>query len=90
MKLSSPSKGRRLIILHARTRHGWVTTRGPDGAPLKLSKAESSDLKTVRLTAEMMYEANASLGDYHDNMSNLNLKFPLFSCKMNFLNTYYY
>ena len=70
MKLSSPSKGRRLIILHAMTRHGWVTTRGPDGAPLKLSKAESSDLKTVRLTAEMVYEANASLGDYHDNMDS--------------------
>jgi hypothetical protein len=68
--LNNKAKGRRIIILHAMTADGPVVTFDLSGAPLKLTKEQSSDLKTPYLTAEMIYEAKKAEGDYHDNMDS--------------------
>jgi hypothetical protein len=77
-----PTKGRMLIILHAMTQAGWVTTDGPDGRPLLLTNKQMSNLKQPFETAEMLFMAKAASGDYHDNMDSATylawLEFRLF------------
>lgn len=80
--LNNKAKGKRIIVLHAMTRDGPVVTLDASGAPLKLTKEQSADLKTPYATAEMIYEAGKSDGDYHDNMDSATflawLQFRLF------------
>ena len=67
---TAPTKGRRMIILHALTKHGWVVTLDENGDPIQLDKRQDSDLKHEYLTAEMIFPAKSSKGDYHDNMDS--------------------
>ena len=67
---AKPTKGRRLIILHALTKNGWVVTRDADGKPIVLTPHQNADLKRPYLTAEMLFAAKSSQGDYHDNMDS--------------------
>lgn len=68
--LKAGSKGRRLIVLHALTRAGWVRAKNDDGSYVKLTEAEGKDLQTDRLTAELIFEAKKADGDYHDSMDS--------------------
>jgi transposase len=56
----SSGKGRRLVLLHAFTRDGWLLTN-PD------SHSDRCDEKA--LSAELIYEAEKGDGDYHNNMN---------------------
>jgi hypothetical protein len=55
--LKAGSKGRRLIVLHALTRAGWVRAKNDDGSYVKLTEAEGKDLQTDQLTSELIFEA---------------------------------
>jgi hypothetical protein len=55
--LKAGSKGRRLIVLHALTRAGWVRAKNDDDSYVKLTEAEGKDLQTDRLTVELIFEA---------------------------------
>lgn len=66
----SQAKGLRLICLHAMTKDDPVVSRDANGKPIVLTDTQSSDLKTVYLTAEMIYQAGKADGDYHDNMDS--------------------
>ena len=68
--LTAPSTGKRLICLHAMTKGGPVVSRDQHGNPLELTDIQNADLKTVQLTAEMIYQAGKAEGDYHDNMDS--------------------
>ena len=57
-------KGQRLIIVHAISRHGLAFANGVDGERPQPSEFDSG----VYTTAEMVYRAKSSRGDYHDNM----------------------
>jgi hypothetical protein len=62
---STTSKGKRLIILHAITRHGFLTTE-EDGFPIPEPALEGT--RDSRPTAEWVWPAKSKFKDYHDNM----------------------
>ena len=68
--LSTQAKGRRLIVLHALTKDGWVRGKRADGSVCELTDAEAQVLSVAQPTAEMIWEANKkqTQGDYHESM----------------------
>jgi hypothetical protein len=68
--LSTQARGRRLIFLHALTKHGWVRGKRADGSVCELTDAEAQILSVAQPTAEMIWEAKKkqTQGDYHESM----------------------
>jgi transposase len=60
------SKGKRVIMVHAISKHGPVVTLDADGYPIVEGSLDGNGWGAV--TAEMIYKAKSSHGDYHDNM----------------------
>jgi hypothetical protein len=61
------SKGKRLIVLHAITRDGFITTIDPaTGKPI-IENALSGD-RSSQPTAEWIWPAKSNFKDYHTNM----------------------
>ena len=70
----SSSKGQRLVILHAITPFGPLCEREENGVPVSDLKwngdtPHSKELSNGKLTCELMWKAQSSSGDYHDNMN---------------------
>jgi len=59
----SPSKGKRLIIVHAMTRWGLITHMENDGPAIA-----THDVQKEALNAELVFEGHYADGDYHKNM----------------------
>lgn len=57
-------KGQRLIILHAITEDGLVTTLGNAAKPIPVAEFQSGKI----LSAMMVYKAGKAKGDYHKSM----------------------
>jgi hypothetical protein len=53
-------KGKRLVLLHAFTKHGWLT----DDSSVHNDRADQ-----WAASCELVYEAEKADGDYHDNMN---------------------
>ena len=53
-------KGKRLVLLHAFTKHGWLT----DDCSVHNDRVDH-----VSFSCELIYEAEKGDGDYHDNMN---------------------
>ena len=71
----TPSKGKRLVVLHAITRDSFICQRDRDGYPI-IERAFEGCRDQVK-TAEWIWQANSKHKDYHKNMDGEGFEFWL-------------